>query len=581
MYTIIKILVLTFISIFTYDTINFISQKSVKPQTELDVRKKLQPEIKIEMPPPEEYDDDCIPGLIVFFWIAFIATYVFSRFRKSKKISAMPSIECQPSNEEEMGIDDVIMTSLAYDREDILHPSLATVSEFIIVQPNEHFRNENTIDYQVELEQSKPDIPELSFRVDSTELETSKLMETLDSCASNIFDYTCSNPKEEEKVSLSDNGKQNIVIIDSYKNEYAGLVEISHSASTQSTISNANLINEANPYQPVLSEMKDLENSCQCNIDKFEERLEAVESNLKSTETVTKQWGKRIEQAEQELINLHRQMYTILSKAQFRPPSGDTINNLGQDKEISFKQFTSEITDVTKNITPSTVDPYSTVPNIIAEAKKQLEEEELFKKSWNSAGDNKKNITWPAEKEEVVELPESMDKVKDTFDWKDNLKTDVSKQIEAVKRQIESPTQSNSCITTRKKNVGKPKKSVKFLDTQISETGVLNPTCIESKMKRELLIKQEELREKTNSLVQEIEAVVKRESNTNNTVLPPPPNLTKVGNNSSNSQLQVKVKGNQRVHITGPSKRTMFTESDRISRLSKPAQPVNKSKIKQ
>jgi len=46
----------------------------------------------------------------------------------------------------------------------------------------------------------------------------------------------------------------------------------------------------------------------------FEQRLEAVEAGLKDTETITKMWSNRIEQAEGELNSLHKQMYRVLSR---------------------------------------------------------------------------------------------------------------------------------------------------------------------------------------------------------------------------------------------------------------------------
>lgn len=48
--------------------------------------------------------------------------------------------------------------------------------------------------------------------------------------------------------------------------------------------------------------------ACDCNLEQFEERLGAVEHGLKTSSEATKEWSKRIEQAEvcELLIDMYK-----------------------------------------------------------------------------------------------------------------------------------------------------------------------------------------------------------------------------------------------------------------------------------
>ncbi|XP_014290758.1 uncharacterized protein [Halyomorpha halys] len=113
------------------------------------------------------------------------------------------------------------------------------------------------------------------------------------------------------------------------------------------------------------------------DIKNIEKRLENIECGLKKSEEKTKDWGKRINAAETELVDLHEQMYTIfskfeeekktnyiivskISKDKIFPNEKEILHTLAEESD-EFEQVDDKEDDASRNKTASAPDPESDI----------------------------------------------------------------------------------------------------------------------------------------------------------------------------------------------------------------------------
>ncbi|KAF6202916.1 hypothetical protein GE061_003323 [Apolygus lucorum] len=350
MITLIKLLTLVLISFLAYDTVNFVLQAhKAGLQTQVEVRPKY--EAAVPLPPviyeDESHDEDIFLGVGFFVFLTGVAGLVTMYISKTRNLAAKTGngVLALRRVPEEPFLSYFYDVNNGYAKDD---PRL--------------LKNFSEIQLALAPHPESPLGAKSSYEKMDDDVDTTGVYQT---ARNKTFELTT-----DEEVD-DDDGSDDIIDINLLSNNTSLTVHNTTKRGTTLTQTESSM-------------------ACECNMEQFEERLGAVEHGLKLSTEVTKEWSKRIEQAEVDLVNLHRQMYTILSKAEFIAPSSDVFSkNAGSTTPTDFYDST-----------------LYKVPDIIVETKKELEQGDLFRKSLTklSADDNWSAIMEDELAEKIKEL---------------------------------------------------------------------------------------------------------------------------------------------------------------------------------
>uniref|UniRef100_A0A0A9VUL7 Guanine nucleotide-binding protein alpha-1 subunit n=1 Tax=Lygus hesperus TaxID=30085 RepID=A0A0A9VUL7_LYGHE len=355
MITLIKVLTLVLISFLAYDTVNFVLQvHRAELPTQVEVRPKY--EATVPLPPviheDVTHDEDIFLGVGFFVFLTGVAGLVMMYFSKTKNLArkAGNGVLALRRVPEEPYLSYFYDVDRDYAKDD---PRL--------------MKNFSEIQLTLEPQPETPLGAKSSFEKMEDDFETTRLFQTTQN---KTFELTTDEDVDEDEASDD--------IID------VNLLNSNTSLEVHNTTRRGTTLTQTESSM-----------ACECNMEQFEERLGAVEHGLKLSTEATKEWSKRIEQAEVDLVNLHRQMYTILSKAEFIAPSSDVFSkNAGSTTPTDFYDST-----------------LYKVPDIIVETKKELEQGDLFRKSLTklSSDDNWNTIMEDELAEKIKELTGKVD----------------------------------------------------------------------------------------------------------------------------------------------------------------------------
>uniref|UniRef100_T1HSP5 Uncharacterized protein n=1 Tax=Rhodnius prolixus TaxID=13249 RepID=T1HSP5_RHOPR len=302
MITLIKLLVLLFLSILGYDTINLFLLKTFTNEAR-ELATVIQNEEPLTSYPPAFVFYSIGNKILIIFLTSIAAAVVLILLFKKRHRYEGTRIEQIVSqlknlNESTKNVD----LSINCDNEEIIEEEANYESDNdnnLIDETQSAPSSRNSQDDSKSSEESESDQSQQRNKFLVTKpISTTPVFAMPYTDTVNLFEN--GTPIEEQKSELSNETQRNYYF--SYRlNEPRQLF-------FKDSLQMKNLFPEAD---------NGILRNCECNIDKFQERLEEVECNLRTTKEVTILWRNRIEQTEEELLELQQQIHAIVLEKTF------------------------------------------------------------------------------------------------------------------------------------------------------------------------------------------------------------------------------------------------------------------------
>uniref|UniRef100_A0A224XAS0 Uncharacterized protein n=1 Tax=Panstrongylus lignarius TaxID=156445 RepID=A0A224XAS0_9HEMI len=357
MITLIKLLVLLFLSVLGYDTLNLFLQRTYNNEDRdlATVTKTEEPNLSYT-PLYENYSIGN-KNLLIFIISLGVIALIFLLFRKRHREEGTRIAEI---------VSQLKTISECSKTLDKLNLNYENKNDLIDEINNDH---QNEYNFSEEIHSaitSRNPSPDGSKSSDDSDIEQlqqrNKFLVSKSKSATPVFVlpnenfnlFEDINDLGEQKISLANNTQEN------YFFNYESFNNPRHL-----------FYSESMPMKYMLPEMNNqVTRNCDCNITQFEERLEEVECNLRSTREVTILWRNRIEQTEEELLELQQQINAMLleiTHSKIRTLDGKRNRNELLDYSLLFPSL-------------GAFKPLQIISDLIEETKKQMEEEQRHEK---------------------------------------------------------------------------------------------------------------------------------------------------------------------------------------------------------